>query len=687
LTSRGDQRLLRSALIVRSVLRRSVDGGSRQDVQFRVWLSAGFCSALGFVLLFPGINVTPQPGADPSWEAGLVLARSKGLAFGRDLVFTYGPLGFLSHPVLWGTPSLFAIALTIVVFAVLVTAGTIMLRGSLGFFGGAFVSALLVHVGWRFEQSIATPMTYALVASALVSMLRGRIVSSRHCAGVALMASTLTLVEFDLAPFGLLSIFATSVSGLFRSQSARLDVARACRRLGFGVSTFLVAVVGGWMLCRQPLSSFASWLTDSMRIAVGFNEAMVFRQAPFPPRVAIAFTVMFIVLLSIAWFQTHRSGIETAFAIGFVGASLWMAAKSGFVRYDGHAYRFLLFLAFLTATVVGSFAALPKMAAPPCAGERRERNGPKLLVNKALSWLAVGGVVLMFGWAGVPGGMASIVEVWGGPSHLLKALLPLVSSSERARVTTEGTQQILRSAPVPQQYLQAMKGKRVHAEGEDIATLWAIGADWNPTPIIQSFSAYTASLDERNAKRYADPLRSPEVVLYRSLPGDGHHPRFMSPAALVSFICHYEPLPVEGDIWQAFVRSQQSRCSGEVDRRSVVGKLGSQLLWAPTDSDDSSVVVGRFDIRRKWSERISEFLRIRPRAFTFSLGESDGNAVYRFDPGTASQAHLLALPSCLRALLPRFDTRTYGSISLSQTDHAPTVPVVLTISRLAYRCP
>ncbi|MDR0994397.1 MAG: hypothetical protein LBN38_07540 [Verrucomicrobiota bacterium] len=38
----------------------------------------------------------PQGGLDPSWELGLNWADIKGLAFGTDVVFTYGPLYFLA---------------------------------------------------------------------------------------------------------------------------------------------------------------------------------------------------------------------------------------------------------------------------------------------------------------------------------------------------------------------------------------------------------------------------------------------------------------------------------------------------------------------------------------------------------------------------------------------------------------
>ena len=45
----------------------------------------------------------PAPGIDASWRGGLYLAAEEGLDYGREIVFTYGPLGFLEEPINWDT--------------------------------------------------------------------------------------------------------------------------------------------------------------------------------------------------------------------------------------------------------------------------------------------------------------------------------------------------------------------------------------------------------------------------------------------------------------------------------------------------------------------------------------------------------------------------------------------------------
>ena len=46
-------------------------------------------------------SIDPEAGRDPSWEAALHMAAHGHRHFGSDLVFTYGPLGFLGNLALY----------------------------------------------------------------------------------------------------------------------------------------------------------------------------------------------------------------------------------------------------------------------------------------------------------------------------------------------------------------------------------------------------------------------------------------------------------------------------------------------------------------------------------------------------------------------------------------------------------
>ncbi len=62
------------------------------------WLKFAYLLLL-IVLLFPyyQISTLPEAGIDNSWRIALEMAYQKGLIFGKDIIYTYGPLGRLTQ--------------------------------------------------------------------------------------------------------------------------------------------------------------------------------------------------------------------------------------------------------------------------------------------------------------------------------------------------------------------------------------------------------------------------------------------------------------------------------------------------------------------------------------------------------------------------------------------------------------
>src|SRR5689334_24647044 len=110
---------------------RTVEASTRRLCQSArpVVTSTPFLSVVLAMLAWPGRTspLVPQAGLDPSWHAGLAMAAHHGLPFGTRMVFTFGPLGFLSSPTLYYTNQallafVFRFALGTALFAVLVSA-------------------------------------------------------------------------------------------------------------------------------------------------------------------------------------------------------------------------------------------------------------------------------------------------------------------------------------------------------------------------------------------------------------------------------------------------------------------------------------------------------------------------------------------------------------------------------------
>jgi hypothetical protein len=641
---------------------------------------------LGTLAFFPNIDLYPAADPDSSWRAGLVMAHGNGLRFGRDLVFTYGPLGFVGHPVLWGTRSLLAIAAAILVVGGLILAGVHILRAVLPLPVTVVASGLAVRLGWRYEASIVTPLVFLFLAVTLRHLLLIRVPSWRRCAVSAGIAALFLLTKVDTVTYSGVALLALSMSG-----PTRPTIKEFAKRTGLIFGVFASVVLVCWLALGQTIASLGLWFGDSLRVAFGFNENMVYRAPPFSPVLAIVATLIVLLLTGHTVANLHRSGLGRGYPTSIIGmfiaGTMWMASKSGFVRFDGHAYRYFWYLGFVVVVLVTTPIAPPVSTPISTSGKPLRAHIFQFARKLGLGgFLAISFAVLIC-VAGVPGG-ARLLFRGDGPMNLIRTAEPLVSGTRRAEITRTGTERILKWAELSENEIGALRGTRVHAESEDIALIWALGEQvrWKPNPIMQSTNAYLPRLDDRNAASYADARHGPEMVVYHAVPGDGHHPRFQSPAAVVALICNFVPI-VDPNSFSQVLKRSPNRCGAEHGRAAVRGKLGSRLTWKSDPGDQNMVIVGRVQLDRRLTERVSGVLRVRPRSWTYQLGAFDNGGVYRFDPGTASQPHLLSIPECLRVGLPRMDTRTYDSLLIDEDDGAPRIDVVLEVSRIPYRCP
>jgi hypothetical protein len=562
-----------------------------------------------------------------------------------------------------------------------------------------------------------TPLVFTFLGATLWHLMRRESPTAKRCVISGGVAALLLLTKVDTVTYSAVALGALVLSGDQRPKL--IDVIRRCAYVGGSLVSVFVA---GWLVLGQSLSDVGIWLIDSLRVAFGFNENMVYRAPPFSPWIAVAAALVLAALIAVVMFRgagaidddavadtdavadadavaDTNGGVTGAVVPGAAGASvwtsilvvlfttgtMWMAAKSGFVRFDGHGYRFFWYLGFMAAVLLCAPTSSAARSRAPVVGRPDVLHRFKTYVRIDLA--LVGALLALVVFAGIPGGVGSLVQV-DGPRSIVRTVEPLVSGSKRAEITATGTKRILDWAKLSESEKALLRGKRVHADSEDIALIWALGnqVTWKPNPVMQSTNAYTPELDERNAAGYRESKRGPEMVIYHAIPGDGHHPRFQSPAAVVALICNFVPTVAPTSFSQVLARSE-NRCGAEGSRAVVRGRLGQRLTWKPEPNDDTMIVVGRVVLDRQLFERASATLRVRPRSWTFQLGEFDNNSVYRFDIGTAAQPHLLSIPACLRPSLSRFDTRTYDSLLIDQDDGAPRIDVALDVTRIPYRCP
>src|SRR5436190_7243139 len=471
--------------------------------------------ALVAVLSWPAAPIAPQARGDPSFYVSLHLAIERGLDFGRDVISTYGPLGFLHHP-RFVTGSLFTLdfVYTAIVRLALGTLLVRALRRSLPVAFAALVAWPIAaacsaqrDIGLGAEPEVAIVVILGLEAlrSAPESWLRR---AYPVAAGVA--AAVLVLIKPDMG-LAALGTGAVVVWATRRDDAWRIPAFLAC----------VVACTAGLMVATRQGAPL-DLLTTGLSISSDFSTAMGNEQSDLAWQYAAA-AASGLVILAAALSETRTShpAARTPMLVLLAFAG-WVVFKEGFVRHDDHHAQIFFPVAL---AVAASFT---------WAGRRRE---PLLL-----SLVALGGFTLAAEHESLHRLLAPRLRL----QAFADSAKAVVSHGERARLAARARQEVMATLPISSRLLRRVGDSTVAVIPGDQAFVWAYHLNWRPVPVLQLLLAYTLKLDEAD-RRFVASSRAPRFILDDGPAAtDGRNSRWDSPGAMLEIACRYRSVGVEG---------------------------------------------------------------------------------------------------------------------------------------------
>ncbi|TRU67844.1 MAG: hypothetical protein EWV55_12690 [Microcystis viridis Mv_BB_P_19951000_S69] len=106
------------------------------------------------------------------------------------------------------------------------------------------------------------------------------------------------------------------------------------------------------------------------------------------------------------------------------------------------------------------------------------------------------------------------------------------------RSTTQNLQVIATATKIPDSVLEKVQGKTIDIIPWEFSLIPGNQLNWKPRPIIQSYSAYTEKLDELNYQSLSQSPRDYLIYHFQSI--DGRHPFFDEPKAFSYVVCNYQ---------------------------------------------------------------------------------------------------------------------------------------------------
>jgi hypothetical protein len=576
-------------------------------------------TALALALMsWPVSSLHPGAGVDPSWASGLHMALAQGLDAGTDVVFSYGPLGFLHVPIYafpWTTRISFAY-----VFAQQFLLCVLLLWVLRRNFGTLLIAAPIALVIATLCYQEPGPVIVFAVA---VCVLRGEFAPRAVpwiLAGTGALVAVQLLTKLNVGT----TLLALCVIALLGLSDRQRRVAIAWFTGGLAVT-----LIGCWVLTGQSLAGIPEYVSGSLQVISGYSEAMGYED---PGRAwelwaALALTV---VGLAIVMPSETRGSPRTKRALVVAWLVLaFTAFKTGFVRHDdGHGNIYF-------ATMLGGLAALPLT--------RLSRSG--------------GAFVLLFAT------MLLLASSRADPARLISPIDRTQAFFDQAGTLADGSKlnaeivnargRLQRAYALDPRIYAALRGHPAHVEPNEMNVLWAYQLPWKPIPVFQSYTAFTADLDARNARAY-DSAAGPERVLRHATPAiDGRDPAWESPAAIRAMLCNFREVVTVAP-WQVLERVP-NRCGPPRLLRETAGRIGAPVPLPPWLGPRTMVYMELDGVAVSGIERISTFAyRARDRTLTFA-----GSGPYRLVPGTAEDGLLVHVP-------PAIDFR--APFSLEQPD-------------------
>lgn len=594
--------------------------------------------AAGIVVLSWPYTLAASIGIDESWRAVLHVTGPLGLQFGRDIVFTYGPLGFLSVPTpIFGASSILAIGATAAAYFALTATLLVLARRLLPLWAAAFVILLTARlypflppfealqagifvwgveaiIGRRRTASEAPPDAPAEPAAPAPwgSPAREDLIA----VGAGILTAVLITGKLNVGVFGGAMLLVVAVA-----------IGRPWWRglLAFAAAAGLSVVVV-WLVTGQALANLPAFIVGSLEIVRGYSEAMVVDTHPTLRWVYAAYAIVVGLLAWIGWLAIRDRDRRTILAIAALGAILVFAEwKTAFTRN-------FTFYAMTTALV----AVFP-LASRLRSADRRTVAGTAFALVFAAS-LATSRVD--------PLDLVDVRDSLRSVAATAASIAPwrLADSVERTREELRG------DLAIPDELLAHLRGETVHVDPwQTIAVVAYPEMRWAPLPIFQSYSAYTTALDETNADRLRDPATGPSRVLRERvddvdgtpLAVDRRFAWFESPETTLETVCRFDELAAN-ERWQVLRRTGRS-CGEPEPLGSVVARAGETVTVPVETRPDRLVIV-----------RVSGFpsgIVDRLRAVLFRSDEwyveLSGRGRFRLVPGTAADGLLLAVPMSL----------------------------------------
>ncbi|MEN6385835.1 MAG: hypothetical protein ABFD79_11655 [Phycisphaerales bacterium] len=507
---------------------------------------------LAGILKFPKILILPYSSLDASWVIGLSMAKSAGLQFGKDIVFPFGPLGFIYFPfyckfLLWVISASFCLFGHWLLICTIIT----LIRKTAANTIDCILAFLTILVTLG-----QTTIEYKVIFSAIILLylsisypFKPKVQPAIYLFSVFLMA-VVSLIKFTAVMVSASVFVIVFIILIYKKQILNFV---------YLLGGYIISLVILWLAAGQKLFNLFAYLQNSYEVSDGYNYAMAFDGPGFEVFTGFLILAIYAVLLSSAIYKNIKS---LKYYMFIFGGFVFVSYKHGLIRHDiSHIYIYYSNAILLFCCMYIS-----------C---KKEAN--ILIKSIILGVLTVPAIFnLNYSAKSLIPNIRTSFENFGSAVSLV-----FDNQQGRERILSEAKIKMRETNTLSKTTLDFIGSKTIDVLPWDISTAFAYNLNWRPRPVFQCYSAYTAKLDLLNAE-YFENENAPELLLYTHRGVDKRYPVFDAPATFRTVLNNYEPIGSDNG-YVIMQKTERPNLTQLKYVSSVEGKFGQAVTAPKTD--------------------------------------------------------------------------------------------------------
>jgi len=448
---------------------------------------------------------------DPSFQQAYSYFFLNATQIGKDYIFTYGPLGHFMVPRFH--PDLFWLDYVVTIILGLVIAWPVyaMIRVLKGRYWAQL--SILIPIVLTAEVNAGSDIPALMSSLLLVILIRDGQVSSRWLLGLTgIFWAFLALCKFTLMTVNV---------GFVGYLCIHFLLQRDWKKAFILPTTFLVSMVIFWIMARQELGNFATFMLDSIEVSKAYILGM--RKDDDPSMYILVYLTIAAVYVctGVALKSSEASRIRVFIDVFFVSVMIFILWRLGLTRNNSHEAKF-----FLPMMILPFFSC-----------------GSALLVKRTKTWSVAAGLVLIIGvWGyGISASWTPVDMAKNAVNRSYKTAMHILTPRNHRFNFQHRWLTVKKVFDLP------VIREKVGHDSIDILSYeqrLLMFHEYNFTPryVYQGYQACTPKLLEKNGESYwgTDSITPPEYIVYQQLQLDKRFPTMEDSQAILAMMYCYE---------------------------------------------------------------------------------------------------------------------------------------------------